>query len=558
MAEPPNNLERSERSGETVARTPRGLLRASFDPARVRSVATVDTRGFFARLRIRKKLILLHTLFSLTLAGLLLLAIRPAINDAVRIAEIEKAQFLLDSGVGVDRPPPEGVTLRSGSAEDLGLSTQDQFAAIAADGRAVHASSGMLAPWAIHYTPQRGTTPERFDGLAVVIPEVRSAAMRMYLLLVGALLVGYLLVALALEFLVLPRNVYDPIRRMLEADAAIQRGRKDAELIPAGEIPEDELGDIMRSRNESIVKLRSQEAALNDALARLEAVANDLKAKNHLLETARRNLADADRLASLGMMSAGIAHELNTPLAVLKGLTESLNANPRAGVEPATAALMLRVVGRLERLGDSLLDFARVRPPSSRVAALGPIVAEAMTLVRLDREAANIELVSRVGDDVLATCDPDRLVQVFVNLIRNAVDAMNSAAPERTPSRRGKVEVSAGLLRRDERDWVSVTITDEGPGIDASILARLFEPFASTRLDARGSGLGLAVSDGIIREHGGLILARNRADRSGAIFEVILPAGAGGEQGNQLASSLEAAGPISGTLSGVGKGREAQ
>jgi signal transduction histidine kinase len=67
-------------------------------------------------------------------------------------------------------------------------------------------------------------------------------------------------------------------------------------------------------------------------------------------------------------------------------------------------------------------------------------------------------------------------------------------------------------------------VKDDGPGIDPSILPRLFEPFASTRLDSRGSGLGLAVSEGIVREHGGVILARNRTDRSGAIFEVVLPA----------------------------------
>jgi signal transduction histidine kinase len=509
---------------EPLARPKRPRPRVSFDPSRVRSVTTVDRRGFFARLRIRKKLLLLHTLFSLTLGGLLLLAIRPAINDAVSIAEIEKARFLLESGAGIDRPPPEGVAIRSGSADALGLSTQDQFAAISAEGRAVHATSGELAPWAIHYTPNRNQSPERFDGMAVVIPEVRSAATRMYVLLVGALLVGYFLVALALEFLVLPRNVYDPIRRMLDADAAIQRGSKDGELIPTRDIPQDELGDIMRSRNESIIKLRTKETALNDALAQLEAVANDLKAKNHLLETARRNLADADRLASLGMMSAGIAHELNTPLAVLKGLTESLNANPRGGVEPATAALMLRVVGRLERLGDSLLDFARVRPPMSRVAPLQPIVAEALTLVGLDREAANITFVSDIKPDVLAECDADRLVQVFVNIIRNAVDAMSGLPTRAGSDAQPTIEIRADLFRRDERDWVSITIADQGPGIDPAILARLFEPFASTRLDARGSGLGLAVSEGIIREHGGLILARNRSDRSGAIFEVILPA----------------------------------
>jgi signal transduction histidine kinase len=516
----PTNI--SERTATGVPRGTRFRPRIAFDPSGIRVVETPRRRpGLLARLRIRKKLVLLHTTFSLTLAGLLLLAVRPAINDAVELAEVEKALFMLDAGAGLDHAPIEGMVVRSGSGTELGLLQQDQFAAISAGGRAVVARSGELAPWAIRYTPPQGSVPERFDGVAVEIEEVRAAAVRMYLLLAGALLAGYFLVALALELLVLPRNVYDPIRRLLLADQAVQAGRNDEELIPAADIPEDELGDIMRSRNGTIVKLRTNEAALSDALQRLEAVANDLKAKNHLLETARRNLADADRLLSLGMMSAGIAHELNTPLAVLKGLTERLNANPGAGVDPATAALMHRVVGRIERLGESLLDFARARPPSSRPSAIASVVGEAITLVRLDRDASGVELCNLVAPDASAICDPDRLVQVFVNLIRNSVDAMGGS----TGAARGRtIRVESSSVRRDDRDWLSIMVKDDGPGIDPSILPRLFEPFASTRLDSRGSGLGLAVSEGIVREHGGVILARNRTDRSGAIFEVVLPA----------------------------------
>src|SRR6185295_16281744 len=151
---------------------------------------------------------------------------------------------------------------------------------------------------------------------------------QLYALTAVALLAVYGLVAAALELFVLPQHVYDPISRMLEADAAVQEGATEDELIPETAIPADELGEIMRSRNRTIVALRRHESALAEALAELGRVAGDLKRKNHLLEMAQRNLADADRLASLGMMSAGIAHELNTPLAVVKGLAEKLNSAP--------------------------------------------------------------------------------------------------------------------------------------------------------------------------------------------------------------------------------------
>ncbi len=498
-----------------------------FDRRRLRQITGAESRGLLARMRIRKKLIFLHTGFSLALALVLVLAIRPAINEVVHRAESDEARLLLEAlsqGADATRTAAESagsVERREGTAFDLGLTAETIASATANAGRPISTMSSVLGPAAVVYSPgsSRG---ESFQLLAVKIPDARSAVTRLYIIIVLALLAVYALVAVALEVLVLPENVYIPIRRMLAADRAVQDGRKDAELIPDAVIPSDELGEIMRSRNDSVVKLRRQEAALADALSRLEQVANDLKRKNHLLETARRNLADADRLASLGMMSAGIAHELNTPLTVLKGLVEKLNTAPDS-IDPAQAALMLRVVQRLERLGDSLLDFARARQPMTRLVEVRALVQEAVLLVGLDREAHHafpVTIINEVPERLNLECDPDRMMQVLVNLIRNAVDAIRGEHSAPGPS----VTISAHPSTRDARPWVSLLIQDTGPGIDAAILPHLFEPFVSTRLDSRGTGLGLAVAEGIVREHGGVILARNRTDRSGAELEILLPA----------------------------------
>ncbi|MEM1423653.1 MAG: HAMP domain-containing sensor histidine kinase, partial [Planctomycetota bacterium] len=312
-------------------------------------------------------------------------------------------------------------------------------------------------------------------------------------------------------------QVYTPIERMRAADDAVQRGDRDDELIPDDEIRSDEMGEIMRSRNASIVKLRDQETRLGEALDEIERVATELNRKNHMLETAKRNIADQDRLASLGMMSAGIAHELNTPLSVLKGCTEELRAS-NAPPEAKRVELMLRVLSRLERLSDSLTDFARARPPATDTVELGPLLDEAWTLVSLDRNARNALVRNEIPPGTAVTGDGDRLVQVFVNLLRNAVDASEDVSAL-------VVDITAQTQRRDEARWVSITIADNGPGIEPAMLPRLFEPFATTRLDARGSGLGLAVAEGIVKEHDGVILARNRVSPlSGAEFEVVLPA----------------------------------
>lgn len=515
-----------------------------FDRRPLRMLGAGERRGWLAGLRIRKKLILLHTLFSVTLAIVLVLTIRSAVEQLVEAAEISRARTLLKQVVpaivGGQTSPvklptdQDHGTLTSGSSAQLGLDAVSASRAAASPGLVVVGESSTLGACALLYVPARGNSPEQYHAVVSRIPEAREAVWRLYMIVAAALIGVYALVAFALEIFVLPQAVWRPIRRTLAADRAVQEGRREGELIDEAIIPDDELGEIMRSRNRTVVELRRRESELNDAMARLESLANDLARKNHLLEAARRTIADTDRLASLGMMSAGIAHELNTPLAVLKGLVEKLNLDP-VSLDPAQARLMLRVVGRLERLGDGLLDFARVRPPHSRVVRIHTVVRDAADLVRLDREAAGVEIINRVPEGAQVECDADRMVQVFVNLLRNAVDAVSSMRPAREhreppglfaspdPTGQGRVEVSVEPRSRDGRDWISIGVVDDGPGIDPSVLERLFEPFTSTRLDARGTGLGLAVAEGIVREHGGLLLARNRTDQTGAVFEVLLP-----------------------------------
>ncbi len=465
--------------------------------------------------RIRSKLIFLHTTFSLGLALLLLVVLQPALTDMMGEAEAVESRLALEldrlSPGLFDRRPMADVTIRVGTAAQIGIDESVAREAKSKQGEAVGAALEHGESGAVRWDEARGA----FVLASARIVEARAAVNRLYLLLTIALLAVYGLIALTIEVFVLPRQVYEPIETLRAADEAVQQGRHDGELIPESKIPSDELGEIMRSRNQSIVKLREQEEALATALRQVETIASELKRKNHLLETARRNLADQDRLVSLGMLSAGMAHELNTPLAVLKGCVEELASSAGRGVSPERAALMSRTVGRLERLSESLLDFARVRPPKLECVSLREVVEEAWMLVSIDRGASGVELCAAVPEEMEVRGDADRLTQVMVNLLRNAVDAMEGA---------GGIDVSAEVSDRDGRSWVSVTIADTGRGIDAAMLQRLFEPFQSTKLDSHGTGLGLAVAEGIVREHGGVLLARNGAV-GGAVFEIMLPMG---------------------------------
>ncbi|MEL6317531.1 MAG: HAMP domain-containing sensor histidine kinase, partial [Pseudomonadota bacterium] len=306
------------------------------------------------------------------------------------------------------------------------------------------------------------------------------------------------------------------IRVLLSADAATRAGDEQHEVIPPERIPLDELGEIMRSHNETVTALRSNERQLAAALGEIERVAADLKTKNDLLEAARRNLADTDRLASLGMMSAGIAHEINTPLTVVSGLTQRLSGG--ATLSESEAGLLRRVIARLERLAESLLDYARVRPAIASRTALEPLVHEAFTLVSLDRNADQGRLDAELVPGLAVNGDPDRLLQVLVNLARNGLDAMGP---------NGRLLVTGDRVRLEGADWVRLRVVDDGPGIDPRHHDKVFLPFrkVKSREHAPGSGIGLALVKKTVEDMGGSItLASDPSERPGASFVVSLPA----------------------------------
>lgn len=480
-------------------------------------------RGLFSGLKIRKKLIVLHTSFSLGLGSMLLIALSPAMSKLIDGAEQDQALLVLDE-LGTQPEiaqslDPERVRIRLGQPESLGLGPQ----------RAEEVR-GSGPGWVPLLGNDYGAGVVAQDPNSDGFIEIRTRSQRsrdktrlIYTLLIVTLLAGYALVAIALELFVLPQHVYSPIRALLRADDAVRSKDSTHELVPDDSIPADELGEIMHSRNETVRQLRAHQSDLAHALERLESVAIDLHKKNLLLETARRNLEGADRLASLGMMSAGIAHELNTPLAVVKGLVEKLEREQT--LSPTELKLLTRVVGRIEKLSEGLLDFARVRTPQTKPTRIHTVIRDAWDLLKFDRQSVppslSMRFVNEVDESLVIACDPDRMLQVFVNLIRNAVNALDS-----DPGQSHEVRVWSRQETRDGQCWAVLSVEDTGRGLDPRVIDSILEPFVSTRLDAHGTGLGLAVSEGIVREHGGFIVPSNKnADTGahGAIFEVFMP-----------------------------------
>jgi signal transduction histidine kinase len=304
----------------------------------------------------------------------------------------------------------------------------------------------------------------------------------------------YVLAVLVLESAIMPLYVYRPLRKMLEADGATQSGDRDRELIPGEEILGDEIGQIMRSRNTTVATLRRQEDELAAALRRLE---------------------EQDRLVSLGLLSASVAHELNTPLAVLNGSIEKLIETTNDAHTLERLERMQRVAQRLQRISESLVDFSKVRKTHMEPLAIRPLIDEAWSLVAIDEKSSSVEFSNNLHPDDRVIGNSDRLMQVFVNLLRNALNAIETSS--------GKIEVNSRRQDRGLQPRTIIAIEDTGRGIPADVLPDIFDAFVTTRLDSHGTGLGLTVAAGIITQHGGTISASNRP-QGGACLEVTLPA----------------------------------
>jgi len=235
-------------------------------------------------------------------------------------------------------------------------------------------------------------------------------------------------------------------------------------------------------------------------------------------QTDRRRLLDqliqSEKMSAIGQLIAGIAHDLNNPLASVIGFADFLLEGrdvPPPLVEP------LRVIQqeaeRAANIVRNLLSFARKQDHQRRPTQLAPLLSATLTLLRTQMVSRRVEVLLDVEAD-LPTIDADagQIQQVFVNLINNAAHAIESAG------RAGRVVVRG----RPGLHGVAIDVSDDGPGMPPAVAAQVFEPFFTTKPDGQGTGLGLSICQGIIKEHGGRIVL-STAPGEGATFTVELP-----------------------------------
>jgi len=316
-------------------------------------------------------------------------------------------------------------------------------------------------------------------------------------------LAAYLLISLMLFTILLRRRVLLPLSRILEATHQVRQGDFSARALANRH---DELGQLAHEFN-------FMAASLGESYAGLELKVEE---RTQQLQKLQHQLVQSAKMSAVGRMLSGVAHELNNPLALIMGRTELTKKRLLAsGGDSKDIELMesLHEQGdRCRKIVANLLQFARQEKPRLESVKLNDLVEQALQLRDYELKMRNIDIVREFDPSNPVFCaDPNKIVQVVLNLLNNANDAISEAA------RPGTIWVRTAV----EADQVLLEFRDNGTGLHEP--QRVFDPFYTTKEVGQGTGLGLSVCYGIIEEHMGSIRAENW--EGGARFLITLPTG---------------------------------
>jgi signal transduction histidine kinase len=295
----------------------------------------------------------------------------------------------------------------------------------------------------------------------------------------------------------------------------LDRLTRSSELLATGaqhvRVPETGAAEVARlagAFNAMAAQLRAERLALETRLRDLERATEELRA-------AERQVIHGEKLASVGRLAAGVAHEIGNPLAAILGLLELLKEGDLDATRRAEfLGRVQRETERIHYIIRDLLAFARQEPvhdTPGQTADLREVVHDAVNLVRPQKESRDVTIEVRIPDGLGRVAGPQpRLTQVVLNLLLNALDAIEG---------KGRIVIEAS--RVVDADEVVLVVSDDGPGFPPELRDQLFEPFTTTKPAGKGTGLGLAVCHALVTAMGGTIRALDTTE-GGARIEVHL------------------------------------
>ncbi len=333
-----------------------------------------------------------------------------------------------------------------------------------------------------------------------------------------------IIVALILGAIV-RRGVVKPVRELAEGTRQVAYGDL-RHRIPVR--TEDEIGVLATSFNRMTETLAKTQGELN---ALVETLEQRVVERTRELQTTQQQLIQTEKLASLGKLSASIAHEINNPLSgiltYVKLISRKMRVNPPG---PEETPMVLHQLGLVERetqrcstIVRNLLDFARQRTPSFQDVDVRAVLDEAISLIENRLLMQNVTVTRDLKPVAPVQADFGQLRQAFVNILVNACDAMPDGGALRLVTH--EISLPGDAIKGAEseapsRIFAEVAISDTGPGIPSEHLSKIFDPFFTTK--EKGTGLGLSVVYGIVEKHGGKILVDSRTGQ-GTTITVRLP-----------------------------------
>ncbi len=318
------------------------------------------------------------------------------------------------------------------------------------------------------------------------------------------------------------KSIFRPIEEMSTVVRATRGGedRRIGKLASRDEIGElarefDVMLDLLQQRNRQIQRAADElELKVDQRTRELREKNADLERTVALLQQTRQQLVMAEKLAAIGELTAGVAHEINNPTAVILGNLDLLVSELGPAIEPVSEEVDLIVaqVYRIREIINNLLQYARPAEYAGCIddVSIDEVITDTLGLVAHAVKRGSVKVTTSIRTERTIAINRQELQQVLVNLMVNACHAVSHG--------RGRIEISAA-------DWgdrgVVISVRDNGPGIPSRVCSRLFDPFYTTKPEGQGTGLGLSISYGLIRRYGGNLTVNSRVG-AGAEFKVWL------------------------------------
>jgi two-component system NtrC family sensor kinase len=316
-----------------------------------------------------------------------------------------------------------------------------------------------------------------------------------------------------IAFLVISATISISIRRYVTRP--VRELVKETQKIAKGELSngvpiesEDEIGQLASAFSQMTLDLKKADEKLVEWGKTLE---QKVRQRTEELRKTENQLIQSDKVASLGKLAAGVAHEINSPLTgVLTYSSLLLKAKKEGDPEREDLEVIVNETNRCKKIVKGLLDFARQTAPQKTLSDINEVIEKSIDLVAHQASMQNVKIEKKIKPDLPKTMlDVGQIQQVFINILLNAIEAMPQG---------GTLTVSSGI----QDEVAAIQFTDTGIGIPKEILPKILDPFFTTKEQGKGTGLGLSVSYGIIERHRGKLEVKSKVGE-GTTFTVKLP-----------------------------------